>query len=46
MNAYIDKLLTEDEMHAWLASNTDKIKAQIRSGELQKIYEKMFEEEN
>jgi hypothetical protein len=45
VDAYIDKLLVEDEMHSWLGSNTDKIKNKIRSGELQEIYDKMFETE-
>ena len=43
VNEYIDDLLTNDPMHAWLGANTDKIKQQIRSGDLQKIYERLYE---
>jgi hypothetical protein len=43
VDEYIDGLLSEDPMHSWLSQNTDKLKQQIRSGELQKIYEKLYE---
>lgn len=42
VNAYIDNLI-KDPMHAWLNSPTDQLKAKIRSGEMQKVYEKLFE---
>lgn len=44
VNAYIDQLLTKDEMHKWVNTPTKEIKAAIRSGELQKVYEKLFEQ--
>lgn len=42
VNAYIDKMLT-DPMHAWLNSPTEQLKTKIRSGEMQKVYQKLFE---
>jgi len=42
VNGLIDKLLTEDEMHVWINQNTGKLKDDIKSGELQKIYEKLY----
>jgi len=44
VNAYIDKLLTEDPMHSWINSETAGLKEKIRSGEIQKVYQKLFEE--
>jgi hypothetical protein len=44
VDAWIDKLLTEDEMHAWLKKETSGLKEDIRSGQMQKIYEKLFAE--
>ena len=44
VNAYIDKLLKDDPMHTWLDKPTSELKAAIRSGELQKAYEKLFEQ--
>ena len=44
VDAYLDKLLAEDPMHAWLQQETDKLKGDIRSGEMQKIYQRMFEQ--
>lgn len=43
LNAYIDNLVQNDPMHAWLATPTGELKEKIRSGELQKIYKKLFE---
>lgn len=43
VNAYIDNLLTKDEMHNWLNKNTDELKKAIRSGELQKVYKGLFD---
>ena len=42
LDAYLDRLLKEP-MHAWLMSATGELKEDIRSGKMQKIYEKMFE---
>ncbi len=44
VNAYIDNLLKNDPMHTWLEKPTAELKAAIRSGELQKVYEDMFKE--
>ena len=38
----VDDLLKNDPMHAWLSQNTADIKAAIKSGEMQEIYERMF----
>ncbi len=43
INEYINNLLTNDPMHNWLNGSTQELKAKIRSGELQEIYEPMFE---
>jgi hypothetical protein len=45
VDAFIDKLLAEDPMHTWLSQNTEKLKGDIRSGAMQGIYRKLFEEE-
>ncbi len=42
VNAMIDKLLSTDPMHKWLSQNTKELKAKIRSGEMQKIYQKFY----
>lgn len=42
INAYIDKLLTNDPMHAWISRPTDEIKKDIRSGKMQQVYEGMY----
>ncbi|PLX40659.1 MAG: hydroxylamine oxidoreductase [Deltaproteobacteria bacterium] len=42
VNAYIDNLLTNDPMHNWMSTNTGEIKKGIKSGDFQKIYEKLF----
>ena len=39
---YIEEMLTNDPMHAWLNGSTDDLKAKIRSGEMQAIYKGMF----
>jgi hypothetical protein len=44
VNAYIDELLADDPMHAWMSRDTKELKEEIRSGELQKIYRGFFEE--
>ncbi len=45
VNALIDELLTKDPFHRWMNRPTDEIKADIRSGELQRFYENLFEPE-
>jgi len=45
VNAYIDSLLAEDPMHNWLGKQTANLKDAIRSGEIQKIYQKYYEGE-
>ncbi len=42
VNKFIDDLFEKDPMHKWMNENTDKLKKDIRAGELQKIYEKLF----
>ncbi|MEN8141177.1 MAG: multiheme c-type cytochrome [Thermodesulfobacteriota bacterium] len=44
VNGYIDKMLRDDPMHDWLDKPTSELKGAIRSGELQKVYEKLFEQ--
>ena len=44
VNTFIDDLLTNDPMHAWVNEQTNNLTQQIRSGEIQKIYEKMYDE--
>jgi len=39
---YIDNMLRNDPMHRWMSQSTDELKKAIRSGEIQKIYEKLF----
>lgn len=43
INTYIDDLLTKDPMHSWISGDTDDLKKTIRSGELQKVYRKLFD---
>ncbi len=45
VNAYIDQLLTKNPMHDWLDKDTAQLKQEIRSGEMQKIYDGMFKNE-
>ncbi len=45
INGYIDELLTDDPMHAWLNSSTADIKSAIRDGSFQKIYYQLFEQQ-
>lgn len=44
VNALIDKTIKDDPMHQWLNQPTAELKEAIKSGEIQKIYEEMFEE--
>ncbi len=43
--AYLEKLLTEDEMHNWMQQQTGELKQSLREGELQKLYEDYFQPE-
>ena len=45
LDAYLDKLLKDDPMHQWINQPTDKLKQMIKNGELQKIYQQLFEKE-
>ena len=42
VNAYIDNMIKTDPMHQWLLEPTKDLKEKIRSGKMQKIYEKMY----
>jgi len=43
VNAYLDKLLAEDPMHTWMSRETADLKGDICSGEMQKVYQELFE---
>ncbi len=45
LDAYIDDLLQNDPMHTWLHKETGKLKEGIRSGDMQKVYERLFKTE-
>ncbi len=45
VNAYIEELLSENPMHNWINQPTTLLKESIRSGELQKVYQDLFEED-
>ncbi len=40
--AYIENMLANDPMHSWMNRPTDELKKEIKSGEMQGLYEKMF----
>jgi hypothetical protein len=42
VNAFIDDILNNDPMHSWVRENTDDLKKQIRSGDMQAIYQRFF----
>ena len=44
VNTYIDKLINDDPMHSWLMEDSPKLKEAIKSGKMQEIYNKMFEQ--
>jgi hypothetical protein len=44
VNAWVDRLLAEDPMHSWLKTETAALKGDIRSGKMQEIYRRLFEE--
>jgi len=43
VNGYIDSLLTNDPMHAWVARETKNLKEDIQKGRMQEIYRRFFE---
>jgi hypothetical protein len=45
VNAYIDNLFANDPMHTWFNTNLADIKGAIKSGEFQKIYSGLFEQD-
>lgn len=45
INSYIDNMLQENPMHRWVNQPTEELKNAIQSGEQQKIYEDMFDQE-
>ena len=42
VNAFIDDILNNDPMHSWVRESTDDLKKQIRSGDMQVIYQRFF----
>ncbi len=46
VDAFVDELLNSDPMHKWVREQTDDLKKQIRSGDMQKIYTRFFEPED
>lgn len=45
VNKYIEKMLNENPMHSWLTRETKELKSEIRSGEMQKVYEDLYKED-
>lgn len=43
VDAYITNMLKNDPMHQWLYTETRQLRDNIRSGDIQKIYNKLFE---
>jgi hypothetical protein len=43
VNAFLDRMLKDDPMHQWINQPTKDLKEAIRSGEIKKIYDKLFE---
>ncbi|MCK5124686.1 MAG: hypothetical protein KAR42_00375 [candidate division Zixibacteria bacterium] len=43
LNKYLDNLQNNDPMHNWLSTPTGELKDKIRSGEMQDIYKKLFD---
>ena len=46
VDAFVDKILSSDPMHKWVREQTDDLKKQIRSGEMQKIYARFLTAED
>ena len=45
VNTFIDDLIKNDPMHQWLLEPTKDLKEKISSGEMQKIYQKLYKAE-
>jgi hypothetical protein len=45
VDSFINHMLTKDEMHTWLSTNTADLKKEIRSGKMLKKYQRLFENE-
>ncbi len=45
VDAFVDTILSSDPMHRWVREQTDNLKQQIRTGDMQEIYQKFFREE-
>ncbi len=43
VNAYIENLLKNDPMHAWVNRETGELTKEIQSGKMQEIYKSMFD---
>ncbi len=46
VNAFVDAILDSDPMHKWVREQTEDLKKQIRSGDMQKVYERFFDAED
>ncbi|MGD9897777.1 MAG: multiheme c-type cytochrome [Calditrichaceae bacterium] len=44
VDEYINNMLQNDPMHKWMLTNTDELKKGIKSGKIQEVYEKFFEQ--
>lgn len=44
LNKYLDDLIQNDPMHAWITTPTGELKENIRSGDMQKVYKELFEQ--
>ena len=45
LNAYLDELIKDNPMHAWLTTPTGELKESIHSGKLQRVYEGLFKQQ-
>ncbi len=45
VDTFVEKILSSDPMHRWVREQTDDLKKQIRTGEMQKIYQQFFTDE-
>ena len=43
LDKYLDDLLANDPMHSWQGKSTDGLKEAIRSGQMQEVYQHLFE---
>jgi len=43
LNKYIDDLLSNDPMHSWINRETEELKEDIRSGDMQRIFQQLYE---